>query len=40
MSAFREWKTPVTSRVRSRSRISSDEPCIAVSRWPFDHDAG
>src|SRR6266403_111325 len=31
-SAFREWKTPVTSRVRTVSRISSDDSCIACSR--------
>src|SRR6202165_2759913 len=30
MRAFREWKTPVTSRVRTWSRISSDDACIEV----------
>src|SRR5258705_8242244 len=34
-SAFREWKAPVTSRVRTVSRISSDDPCIACSRQRF-----
>src|SRR6195256_4161435 len=34
-SAFREWKTPVTSRVRIRSRISSGDARMDVSEQRY-----